>query len=216
MVLGIYGAGGLGREVMELAHIINKKDNRWDEIFFIDDESEMIVNGAVVYSYAKAIERYGEGIEVAVGIGEPIVRKKIFEKLENNNIKIATLIHPDIYVPETTRIGKGVIIQLGCFVSCNVIIEDHVLIQSQVNIGHNDVLKKGCVVSGLCNLAGNVTVGEYSYLGISSCYREGITIGKNSIIGMGSVVLENIPDAMVAYGNPAKEIRVNVEGKVFK
>ena len=36
MILGIYGAGGLGREVYELAKIINSCNNRWDQIFFID------------------------------------------------------------------------------------------------------------------------------------------------------------------------------------
>ena len=43
MILGIYGAGGLGREVYELANVINSYNNRWDEIFFIDD-GEIINN----------------------------------------------------------------------------------------------------------------------------------------------------------------------------
>ena len=37
MILGIYGAGGHGREVLELAEIINNKNSRWDKIIFIDD-----------------------------------------------------------------------------------------------------------------------------------------------------------------------------------
>lgn len=37
MVLGIYGSGGLGREVLELAKQINAISNRWSKIIFIDD-----------------------------------------------------------------------------------------------------------------------------------------------------------------------------------
>ena len=39
---------------------------------------------------------------------------------------------------------------------------------------------------------------------------DGITIGNNVIIGAGSVVTKNIPDNVVAYGNPCKIIRENV------
>lgn len=217
MVLGIYGAGGLGREVLELAKLINEKENRWDDIvFIIDGDGGNIVNGTLVYSYDDALAKYESNIEVSMGIGEPAVREKLFGKLEADGIPVATLIHPDVHVPETTVVGKGVTIQFGSFVSCNVVIEDYVFVQPQVNIGHNDVLKKGCIVSGLCNLAGNVVVGEYAYLGISSCYREGISIGAYSIVSMGAVVFKDIPEEMVAMGNPARPMRKNEDKRVFK
>lgn len=216
MVLGIYGAGGIGREVLELAGIINGKVKVWDEFIFIDDKPKNDVNGTKVYFYSDAIKKYANNLEVSVGIGEPAVRERLFGKLENDGVKVATLIHPDVYVPDTTVIGKGVTIQMGNFISCNVFIKDYVYIQPHTNIGHDDVLKRGCMISGFCNLAGGVTVGEYAYLGISSCYKEGVTIGNNSIIGMGAVVYKDIPDEMIAMGNPARPMRKNEERRVFK
>ena len=57
MILAIYGAGGLGREVLELAKIINGRVKRWDDfIFVIDGEPGNDVNGVKVYSYTDAIE----------------------------------------------------------------------------------------------------------------------------------------------------------------
>ena len=44
MVLGIYGAGGLGREVFELACVINEKNEQWSEIIFIDDDADNVNN----------------------------------------------------------------------------------------------------------------------------------------------------------------------------
>ena len=38
---------------------------------------------------------------------------------------------------------------------------------------------------------------------------DGIKIGRNSVIGAGSVVTKDIPDNVVAYGNPCKIIREN-------
>lgn len=217
MILGIYGAGGLGREVLELARIINGRVKTWEDfIFIIDGEPGNDVNGVKVYSYSDAIERFNGRLEVSMGIGEPAVREKLFAKLKKDGIEAATLIHPDVYVPDTTVIGKGVTIQMGNFISCNVKIEDYVYIQPHTNIGHNDVLKKGCVISGFCNLAGGVTVGEFTYLGISSCYKEGVSIGNYTIVGMGSAVYKDIPDEMIAMGNPARPMKKNEDRHVFK
>ena len=130
MVLGIYGAGGLGREVLELARIINERNHRWDDFAFVDDgASDDIVNGAAVYAYEEALEKFSGNLEMAMGVGEPSTRERLFAKLERDGIVTPALIHPDVHIPETTAVGKGAIIQGGCFISCNVKIEDYVLIQ---------------------------------------------------------------------------------------
>lgn len=217
MVLGIYGAGGLGREVLELARIINDREKVWEEIIFIiDGESGNDVNAVKVYSYNDVINHFKGRLEISIGIGEPADRERLFAKLKKDGIKAATLIHPDVYIPDTTEVGKGVTIQMGNFISCNVKIEDYVYIQPHTNVGHDDVLKKGCMVSGFCNLAGGVTIGEFTYLGISSCYKERISVGNYSIVGMGSSVYEDIPDGMIAMGNPARPMKRNEDRHVFK
>lgn len=217
MVLGIYGAGGLGREVLELARIINEREKTWDDfVFIIDGAGGNTVNDVIVYNYEEAINKYKGNLEISMGIGEPAVREKLFAKMNKDGIEAATLIHPDVYIPETTKIGKGVTIQYGCFISCNVEIEDYVYIQPQVNVGHDDILKKGCVLSGLSNLAGHVEIGEYTYVGLSAALKEGISVGDFSIIGMYSAVYKDIPDEVVAMGNPARPMRRNEEHRVFK
>jgi sugar O-acyltransferase (sialic acid O-acetyltransferase NeuD family) len=216
MVLGIYGAGGLGREVLELAGVINERTNRWEDFIFIDAKPRDTVNAVKVYSDADAFARFSGNLEVAMGIGEPATRERLFAKLKDEGIEMATLIHPDVHIPKTTKIGKGVTIQAGCFVSCNVEIEDYVYVQPQVNIGHDDVLKEGCMLSGMSNLAGAVSVGRYSYVGLSSAIREGVSIGDYAIIGMYSAVYKDIPDEMIAMGNPARPMKKNEERHVFK
>ena len=217
MVLGIYGAGGLGREVLELATIINKKENRWEDIVFvIDGVPSEKVNGVLVYSFEDALSKYKGNIEVAMGVGEPATRERLFKKLEENNLESPTLIHPDVYIPNTTIVEKGATIQFGCFISCNVKIEKNVFIQPQVNIGHDDIIKEGAVISGFANLAGHVTVGKYSYIGLSTAIKENVSVGDYSIVGMYSAVYKDIPDEMIAMGNPARPLKKNEDRNVFK
>lgn len=216
-ILGIWGAGGLGREVLELAKIINSRSRKWAGfVFIVDDVTCREISGIEVLEYAEAKERYGDSLEVIVGIGEPAVREKKYVQLEADNATITTLIHPDVYVPESTQVGHGVIIQYGCFVSCNVVIDDYVCIQPQCNIGHDAHLRKGCVVSGFSNLAGGVDVGENTYLAMSTVIRERIAVGSNTIIGMGSIVHKAIPDNVIAMGNPVRPMKKNEARRVFK
>ncbi|MBW2975623.1 hypothetical protein KY366_07930, partial [Candidatus Woesearchaeota archaeon] len=49
-----------------------------------------------------------------------------------------------------------------------------------------------------------VVIGENTNLGMNCIILPGVTIGKNSIIGAGSVVVDSIPPNSVAVGNPAK------------
>lgn len=216
-ILGIYGAGGLGREVYELAKIINGRERMWDGfVFIVDTVTDAEVNGLKVLEYEEARRKYGAALDVTVGIGEPVVRKMKFEQLKKDDINTPTLIHPDTHIPDTTTVGKGVTIQDGCFISCNVTIEDHVFIQPRSNIGHDDILSEGCMISSFGNLAGNVKIGRFTYLGLGAAVKENVSIGDNSIIGMGSVVLKDIPNEMVALGNPARPAVRNTDGKVFK
>ena len=52
-----------------------------------------------------------------------------------------------------------------------------------------------------------VTLEENVWLGDSSIVCKGVTIGKNSVIGAGSVVASNIPENVIAAGNPATIIK---------
>ena len=56
-------------------------------------------------------------------------------------------------------------------------------------------------------MSGGVTVGESCYLGTNSSIIGNVTIGKGSLIGMGSVVLKDVPSNTVVVGNPAKAVR---------
>lgn len=216
MILGVYGASGLGREVLELARIINRTNLFWDDFIFIDDaDISESVNGYDVYKYEQAKEKYGSNLEVVIGIGEPVIREKIFNKVRGDDISIPSLVHPDIHVPETTSIGEGVVIQYGCFISCNVTIEDNVFIQPQCNIGHDDVLKEGCMLAGFSNIGGIVSIGRYAYVGLSSAIKQTVSIGDYAIVGMGAIVHKDVPDEMIAMGNPARVMARNENKKVF-
>jgi len=76
-------------------------------------------------------------------------------------------------------------------------------------IGHDSIIgeKVNFMNSAVAN--GFVEVGSLTMIGCGAFIRNRIKIGKNVIIGMGSNVLEDISDNVVAFGNPCKVQRKN-------
>ncbi|CCJ92274.1 putative acetyltransferase protein [Cronobacter turicensis 564] len=212
MKLGIYGAGGLGREVLMLARAINQCTSRWSEIFFIDDvtDAQEVYGAAVVRFDARPAE-----CEVAIAIGEPALRQRLAQKL-SDVAPLATLIHPNVDVPTQSEVCTGAILCDGAFISCGVTIGKNVLILPRACVGHDCIIGENSVVSGMVALAGHCVVGERVFIGMNSCVKEQTRIGDDAIVGMGSAVFSDVADATIVLGNPARAMRQNTEGKVFK
>lgn len=91
-----------------------------------------------------------------------------------------------------------------CYINAKygVILEDYVQVGSHCSIYS---------VSTIDEKAGLVHLKENSKIGSHSTVLPGVTVGKNSIIGAHSLVIEDIPENVIAYGVPAKVIRyINV------
>jgi serine acetyltransferase len=57
-----------------------------------------------------------------------------------------------------------------------------------------------------------VTVKKGTFIGIGTVVKEYLSIGENVTIGAGSVVLEDVPDNVVAVGAPARIVKNKTEG----
>src|SRR3990167_4892993 len=102
-----------------------------------------------------------------------------------------TQIHPGVIVNEQAKVGDWNILNTGCLVEHNCILEDG------VEIGPRAVL------------CGNVKVGKHTWIGANATVRQNINIGADSIVGAGSVALKDIPDGEIWVGNPARFLRKN-------
>ena len=216
MVICIYGCGGLGRETAELIKIVNA-NKRWDNIIFIEDNpSKQFVNDISVYGTKDLLTYFNkEDIEVVIAVGEPAVREKMKNNILSMGLKLATIIHPEIIVPKTTIICDGVVINQGCYLSCNVEIKSNVFLQQSVIIGHDTKINENTLLSAHSFVGGNCVLGKNTYIGPNSSIKEAIIVGDNCIVGMGSMVFKDIPNTMTVLGNPARIIAKNNDGKVF-
>lgn len=214
MKLAIYGAGGLGREVLELALQINGIHSRWDGFCFIDDinPSRQIKSLDVLPFSAITPQAY----EIVIAVGEPSLRHRLAQKAQASGFTLAQLIHPDTYISDDVQIGVGSVICYGSFISCDTTIGDNVHLQPNTSLGHDCQIGNDCVISSYANLAGHCIVGDRAFIGMNAVVRESTTIGEEAIISMGSAVFNDIAPGLIAMGNPARAIRKNDDKKVFR
>lgn len=118
-------------------------------------------------------------------------------------------------------IGNNVIININCtFVDCNKIeIGNNVLIASNVQIytaTHPVELRERLVPEWTAGqetpffrtYALPVRIEDNVWIGGGVVILPGVTIGKNSVIGAGSVVTRSIPENSLAFGNPCRVVRL--------
>ena len=82
------------------------------------------------------------------------------------------------------------------------------MIDSNVAIGHDDVIGEHVTITAGATLAGLVTVGNHTYIGLNATVKQRIKIGSNSLVGMGAVVITNVKDNIKVFGNPAKKFGI--------
>ncbi len=185
----IYGASGHGRVVADIASACG-----FEQIVFVDDgENEYIGFDAMT-----------KDAPAALAIGDNKTRKKVYEQLLACGFEIITLVHP------SAVISVSAIIEVGTVVMANVVVNPHakigrgVILNTACVIEHDNTIEDFVHISPNVALAGNVWVKELTHIGISSCAKQGITIGRESIIGAGSVIVKDIKDKKIAYGNPCR------------
>jgi sugar O-acyltransferase (sialic acid O-acetyltransferase NeuD family) len=201
----IVGAGGFAREVAWLIEEINLKNQEWNLIGFLDENNNeaKILNGYRVLNKSDLVNQSHAYFVVAIGDSE--TRKEVVKRY--SSYKFATLVHPDVSISATNKIGEGSIICKGNIITVNVDIGKHVIVNIDSTVGHDAILEDFVTILPSVNISGYVRIKECSNVGTGTQIIQDKTIGRNSIIGAGSVVVKDINDYVVAVGIPAREIK---------
>lgn len=207
------GAGGCMRELLWQIEELNRQQDTWDVIGYVDisDEAGEIRVGDKVYPYLGDdgyLLDQTEQTNVVICVGDPKLREKIAKKLMvNPYIVFPNLIMGDTRICPDVQLGHGVIISMDCRVSTNVRIGDFTFLNIGSVVCHDGRLGDYVTLSPDARLAGNVSVGSGSDLGMGTRVIQGVRIGTQVITGAGSVVVCDLPDACTAVGVPAHVIR---------
>jgi sugar O-acyltransferase (sialic acid O-acetyltransferase NeuD family) len=209
-LIGVFGAGGFGREVMPVARACVADSTEFagaELVFVVDQPVEPIVNGHRVMSTELFLaDPRAKSFNVAVGDGrhrERIAAQFIeagarpFElraanhvNLDSNTIGVGAILCPYTTVTSNARIGRFFHLNIYSYVAHDCVVGDFVTFAPAVR----------------CN--GRVIVEDHAYIGTGAVLKQGsddkpIVIGRGAVVGMGAVVTRSVAAGETVVGNPA-------------
>jgi len=153
-----------------------------------------------------------DSLLIAVGDNDTRARLALSLHEALSSTPFATVIHPTAYVGTDVQIGEGSVVLAGAILNPGVKVGRHCIVNTKASVDHDCVLGDFVTVAPGATLGGNVSVGENSTVGLGANVIQSISIGRHSILGAGATAVANIPDRVVAFGVPARVVRVRQPG----
>lgn len=196
--LVIYGTGGLGRDLL-----VTTRAERREVVFMTDDPAS--AHPAMTLS-ARADLREDDAVVIAVA--DTAVRRRLAAGFG----RFGTIVAPTAIVCAGVPIGPGAMLLDQSIIEPGVTIGTHFVLHLFSYVAHDCTVGDFVTVMPRVGISGYVQIGDGALLGTSATIRPGakdkpLTIGRNAIVGMGSVVMRDVPANCVVMGNPARVVR---------
>ena len=199
--LVIVGAGGFGREVLDVGEAVNAQARVpvWGFLGFIDDGSPDTLGRGPVIGGIEALSDLDT--HVLVAIGDPSTRAEIVTRLSH---PAATVVHPSATIGRDCVLAPGTIVCAGVRITTNVRLGQHVHLNLNATVGHDAVIGSFSTAYPGVNISGSVTAGERVSLGTNASVLQGVRLGEEVTVGAGAVVVGDVPAGVTAKGVPAR------------
>ena len=206
--LVIVGAGGFGREVVQIVAAINASAPTWDVVGFLDDSPS---DGGTVQLALQGLTHLGglahlgdldAATAAVIAIGEPSVRAAI--TAAHPHRAWATLVHPDTTLGGDVSLGAGTSIAAGTLMSTNVRVGRQVHVDHDVTVGHDSTLGDHVRLNLQACISDSAPLRERVLIGANATVPQGRLVDAWAVVGAGAVVVRDLTASVTVKGVPAR------------
>jgi acetyltransferase EpsM len=202
----ILGAGPQGRISAEVWRQLTPQI----EPIFLDDDASLHgrrIAGIEVAGGVASLATRAASVDAVVAIGANRTRLKVADDCSAPSVHWATLVHPSAVVMPSAEVAEGTVVLAQALVSTGAVVGKHVLINSAAIVEHDSVVEDGASLGPGVATGGRVHIGRAAFISTGVTIAPRLSIGAGTIVGAGAVVVEDLPEGVLAYGAPARVIR---------
>lgn len=204
--LVIIGAGGFGREVLELVRDINQAAPMFDFLGFLDDGE---VNGHLLQRLgAPLLGPSSRLIDVAasfvVAIGAAGPRRRIDALARSWGRTAATLTHPLATIGSDVQIGDGAVVAAGVRLTTHIVVGRHAHLNLNCTVGHDVIVEDVATLYPGVHLGGGCVIEEGATLGTGCVILPNVRVGRGAVVGAGAVVVRDVAPDTTVVGTVAR------------
>lgn len=183
----IIGAGGHAKVIID---ILQQNDD-CDIVGMLDKKKGDGFWGIPVIGTDDDLPRlFEEGVRCAfVALGSNSLRKEISAKAVEIGYQMINALSSKATISARAKLGQGIAVMPGAVINADTVIDDGCIVNTNASIDHDCHIGPYVHIAPGTNVAGSVTVGEESFIGVGSRIIDGVTIGSKVIVGAGTVVL---------------------------
>ena len=206
----VIGRGGFAKEVRWLIDRINDAAKEWNFLGFIDRKA----GAAGVIGDDRYIMEKREELSVAIAVGNPILRNRIYTKYRKNpHLRFPNLIDPSAKMSGTVYMEEGNIICADNILTVDIRLGKFNIINLGCTVGHDARIGDFNTINPGVNISGNVVLDDFIEVGTGTKVIQGVTIAKGVVAGAGSVLVSHIPAETTVVGVPARVIKYHERDK---
>lgn len=160
-----------------------------------------IGDGTVIWNNVVIVNRVRIGKNCSIQSGT-IIGHDDYAYTEDANHKKTMIRHfGGVWIGDSVWIGKNVCVNRGTI--DDTVLGDGVKIDDLSQISHNCILEDDVALAFPCSLGGSVHIERNGYIS-GAIVRNQCSVGKDAFVGMGAVVVKDVPPGETVVGNPAK------------
>ena len=128
-------------------------------------------------------------------------------KAKEYGFELVNAIHSSVLIMDDAILGENLVIYPRVYVGYRAEVHTGVALNTGVQLDHHNVIRECAAIDPGVVFAGNVTVGRFTQVHTGVVVKNRIRIGEDSIIGAGSVIINDVPDRVTVVGVPGRLIK---------
>lgn len=212
MRLVIFGPGGFGRELIEIARFsagqLTEGQESPEVVFAAQVAGDDVLGVRVI-----GADELDADDRLVIALGSSQARREVAEQLRH--IPAGRLIAPSAVIGPGVTMGEGAVICDHCTVTASATIGRHFQCNIYAYVAHDCRIGDFVTFAPRVSCNGNVHVEDGAYIGTGAMIRNGTpdkptVIGAGAIVGMGAVVIRDVPPGATVIGNPARALEARL------